>query len=81
MKIVEYTLPSYWASYLINGDHSGLEDQDKEKCDLFINSMLDVYPKFWCLGCSEESYFSRTNDSGTEKLACDVLEYFFDIGN
>lgn len=26
------TLPSYWASALINGDYSGLDDNEAERC-------------------------------------------------
>jgi hypothetical protein len=29
MKIETYTLPAYWASALVNGDRSGLEQQDE----------------------------------------------------
>jgi hypothetical protein len=34
-----YTAPSSWASYLINGDDSGMEPQDKEACDKWIASL------------------------------------------
>ncbi len=35
--IVEKAIaPSYWASYLINGDDSGMEDREVEACDAWI---------------------------------------------
>lgn len=33
---VTYTLPAYWASYLINGDDSGMSEQDKRDCAAFL---------------------------------------------
>ena len=66
-----YTLPSYWASYLINGDASGLEDSEQQECDEFLATV----PGWICSDCGEESFFSHRNDAGT--LAGDCLEYTF----
>jgi len=33
---VELTAPSYWASYLINGDASGMDDDEIKACDAWI---------------------------------------------
>lgn len=72
MKTQSFILPAYWASYLINGDASGISDDDKACCDRFIESRkLGA-----ALACSDESWFSHTNDSGNG-LAGDVLEYTF----
>lgn len=54
-----YRLPSYWASYLINGDASGLDGEEKAEIDAFmrkegITQILDVY--------GVEPY-ARTNDA------------------
>ena len=31
MNTKTFTLPEYWASYLINGDHSGLDEKEKKE--------------------------------------------------
>lgn len=54
--IAEYTLPSHWACYLINGDASGMEDQ--ADCDAF----LAAHPELGgCLDV-EDLGFSWCND-------------------
>lgn len=68
METIEYTLPAYWASYLINGDFSGLEDGEKETIDNYIKR--EENPCF--VDCGEQ-YFSHTNDATT--LGGDVCEY------
>ncbi len=35
------TLPVYWASALVNGDYSGLEDDDAEHCRLTERELAD----------------------------------------
>jgi hypothetical protein len=69
IKATTYTLPSYWASYLINGDASGLEAGEQETIDAFVAK--EGNPHF--VYCGEEPYFSRYNDAGT--LAGDVVQY------
>lgn len=66
-----YTLPAYWASYLINGDASGIDDEEQAACDSFLESI----PGWICSDCGNESFFSHCNDAGT--LAGDCLEYTF----
>lgn len=69
MKTITYTLPAYWASYLINGDASGLDDGEQAVIDAWLAK--EGYPNI--VSCGDESYFSRYNDAGT--LAGDVMEY------
>ena len=74
MKQIETTafrLPAYWASYLINGDASGLEDEDQADCDAFLASV----PEWRACDCEGESFFAGSNDAGT--LAGDCLDYTF----
>jgi hypothetical protein len=33
------TLPSYWASALINGDYSGLNDNESSRCDAAVDEL------------------------------------------
>lgn len=71
MDIQTYTLPSYWASYLINGDASGLENGEEDEIDEWLLSKQPGY----CVGVGDDHWFSRSNDAGT--LAGDVAEYTF----
>lgn len=71
LKITKYTLPAYWASYLINNDDSGMINGDKERADKFLNDNNLPFPS----SCSDESFFAGHNDAGT--LAGDCLEYVF----
>lgn len=71
MTTVTGTAPAYWASYLINGDASGIDDSDVEQADKFAA---------WLGGnivsCSDDSFFAHYHDArqfGT--LAADCLEY------
>ncbi len=66
-----YILPAYWASYLINGDDSGISDTDKKNADFFLEYNNLGLP----LSCSEESFFKWGNDFDT--MGGDVLEYTF----
>lgn len=71
MQTVTYTLPAYWASYLINEDSSGLTLDEKCAAGRFLEENNLPFP----VSCSDEAYFSRHNDAGT--LACNVLDYAF----
>lgn len=68
-----FTLPSYWASYLINGDSSGIEEPDIAACDSFIER--ENLKEWTCADCSKESHFAPDNDA--TNLGGDVLEYTF----
>ncbi len=72
MKTETYILPSYWASYLINGDDSGISSEDLYYADKFLAEHNLDYP----VSCSDESYFSWRNDS-SNNLGGGVLEYTF----
>lgn len=43
-----------WASYLINGDDSGLEPRERELCDSWLAKLAPAY----VVSCEEESFFS-----------------------
>ena len=64
----EYTLPAHWACCLINGDRSGLSDEDIGEIDKWMED--NDYPHFCDVG---ESYFSWTNDAND--LGGDVAIY------
>ncbi len=69
----EYTAPSSWASYFINGDASGMEPGDKALADQW----LDWVGKGAPVGC-EEMGFRRWHDaSHIMNLAADCQRYTF----
>lgn len=59
METITLSAPACWASYLINGDASGLEPQDKIACDQWIQTEDIGLP----LDCSEEEYFAWGHDA------------------
>lgn len=66
MTTEEYKLPMYWASYLINGDSSGLLENELEEIQRFINGKgLGA-----CLDCSDEPEFLWS-------MGADCLTYTF----
>lgn len=66
-----FTLPAFWASYLINGDDSDLTERDKRIIDSFVdvNELLD------CINCSDAEWFAHENDATFE--SGNVKEYTF----
>jgi hypothetical protein len=68
-EVVEYTLPIYWASYLINGDASGLGDGEQEEIDEWVER--EGNPEFVDVG--EETWFARYNDA--TNMGGDVATY------
>lgn len=71
MNLTIYRLPAHWASALINGDTSGMTDDEEREMDQWLDSASPG----WCVACSDETFFSRTTDAGT--LAGDCLEFTF----
>jgi hypothetical protein len=68
MKIqtVEIDLPANWASALINGDYSGLSDQDEIEC----NTWQKDNPHLSVINCADHSEIGLFDG-----LLCDVLKY------
>lgn len=63
-----YCLPAYWASYLINGDASGLEPGEQQTIDAWL--AREGNPNI--VDCGEQ-YFSWRNDATL--LGGDVCDY------
>lgn len=59
MQTHTYTLPVYWASYLINGDASGNTDEEIAEIDAFCyaNGLG------WASDCTNQNEFAHTNDA------------------
>jgi hypothetical protein len=69
-ETIEATAPASWASYLINGDASGIDDDDVALADRFAEyigaPIVDV---------SEDTFFSRYCDAPGVTLADDMATY------
>ena len=68
-----YELPSYWASYLINGDGSGLEDGEEKQIESFLAS--EGLESWTCADVSDNTWFAHGNDA--TNLGGDVARYTF----
>jgi hypothetical protein len=69
-----FILPAHWACGLINGDTSGMDADDEDNMNRFIQ---EVTPEFgYCAGCSEESWFQHGHDANRNQGA-NVLEFYF----
>ena len=68
IKIVTYTLPSHWASALINNDFRGLSKEDNDDCLLW----LVTHNTGNCLACDNQDPAGRYDG-----LVYDVMDYTF----
>lgn len=79
-KTKTYTLmlPTHWASPLVNGDESGMEDEDIAALEAFTNDMVQIYGSCHCVDVSEDTQFMRWHDAAQYGvLAGDVAEFTF----
>lgn len=68
-------LPAHWAPYLINGDASGLPDEEQAECDAWQESEPEL--DMLSANCIGEAEFRTRNDAGT--LAGDCCLFLFTI--
>lgn len=73
LEVHTYTAPSCWASYLINGDASGLDDEDIAKCDAWLESL----PSQWCVSCEELGFCHFHDAREFAPCAADCAIYTF----
>lgn len=77
MKTTIYTLPAHWASALVNGDTTGLEEDDEEAMMRVIAGEGLPDP----VSVSDSPEFRTYHDAWPYGvLACDCLEYTFPDG-
>lgn len=73
MRVFKLLAPSVWATYLINGDDSGIEPADKDAADAWIRREGLGTPT----SC-EDAGFGWTHDALIEQpLGADLQEYTF----
>lgn len=58
-----YTLPAYWASYLINGDASGISEHDKAQCDAWLAYERSGAASLNVVSCEPGTIYSRSHDA------------------
>lgn len=66
MENYQIDLPEHWASYLINGDSSGMEQIDINQCD------KDTKDLGTCIGVDEGVFFGQYRGFG-----CNLLTFIF----
>ena len=70
-ELIKFTLPIYWACYLINGDADGLEEGEQEEIDAFVEKEREGKAISWA--DVSESWFAHNNDANG--LGGDVATY------
>lgn len=74
MKLITFTLPAFWAPYLINGDETSYEAGEVNT----INDWMEENNVSNCLDVSDEPEFRSFHDARHFVLPCDCLEYTFE---
>lgn len=75
-ELTTYNLPTHWASYLINADPTGLEDDEQKTVDRFVDGENLGH----CVDVSEDSSFMKYHDARLYGvLAGDCAEYTFEV--
>ena len=72
LTLTHYTLPTLWASYLVNGDPSSLTDDELNE---LVEWMQTEKPGI-CLSVSDDHWFAKSNDATW--LGGDVATYTFE---
>lgn len=57
--MAEYIAPSYWASYIVNGDASGLSNEEIEACEDWVCSLPN---NIYCVN-AEPYGFTKMHDA------------------
>ena len=81
MEKVKFILPAFFASALINGDFSGLNDEEERLINSFLDANTAKYGYFYCLDADiDNCYFSAFNDMpGMRNIGADVCEFTFRV--
>lgn len=72
METNTYTLPAQWITALVNDDYSGLEENDIER----LNKWIDRVKPGHCTCPDTEPYFTHGHDENKNEGA-DVIEAIF----
>lgn len=80
LETVTYDLPSYWASYFVNGDATGLDDKEQQAADDWWSATFGD-DQVSCCDVAEESWFTKYHDASQHALAGDVTTFTFLIAS
>lgn len=72
----DLTLPAFWAPYLVNGDASGMDDDDVATCDAFLARTFGRKAHVCADVDLEDVYFSWRCDVPGHP-GSDVADYVF----
>ena len=80
MTMIEYTLPVHWASSLVNGDDTGLDDIEQEQLEAFSDYMVNKYGKCYCVDAKlDDAVFTSYHDANeVGVLACECAIFVFE---
>ena len=78
IKTIVLSAPSYWASYLIYADASGLEDNEIEACDAWLKAEFSRQ-SYSCVDCVDVGFMRYHDAASFYPLAADCAEYTFII--
>lgn len=76
LEVITATAPSAWASYLINGDNSGITREEQHRANQFVRHVCggEYFPPVSC----EDAGFVRMHDAyAVYPLASDCQTYTF----
>ena len=71
IEVIKYRLPVYWAGALVNGDYTGLSDEEEQEINNFLKQ-TDGYPV--SVEWETEGFYSH-NDANS--IAGDCADLFF----
>ena len=78
MKTIKLTLPEFWACAFFYGDYSGFDKWEMEGFDLWLKWAKDEGYGH-CINAGTERSFIQYHDASAYVLACDCLEYTFEV--
>ena len=78
METREFYLPSHWASYFVNGDATGLEDDEQALADEWHTNEFGE-ASVSCCDVSEDTNFMKNHDARQFALAGDCATFTFII--
>lgn len=74
IETMQATAPSAWASYLVNGDASGLEDDEQTACDAWVESLA---PFTACVAADDAGFIKWHDARNVCDYAADCQTYTF----
>ena len=78
MKTVVLSAPIYWASYLINSDASGMDDNEITACDAWLRAEFSRV-RYDCVDCVGVGFMRYHDAASHYPLAADCAEFTFII--